>query len=202
VFAIISPSALIESRRGPGHYAGGSQGFSFRIAKGVRYRVGANRGTYVQGDEKLTQVDTGSVTVTSMRIVFQGSKQSREWALAKVLGIQHDPDMALTMISVSNRQKVSGFTYDETHTATVRLRVSMAVATATGRTDELVSDLEAQLAELDSNRPQPPAPPPAPNRPAAPPAESTPAAWYPDPANPTTLRWWDGTRWTDDVHAG
>lgn len=32
---------------------------------------------------------------------------------------------------------------------------------------------------------------------------STPPGWYPDPSDPrsTDLRWWDGSRWTDHVHA-
>jgi uncharacterized RDD family membrane protein YckC len=30
---------------------------------------------------------------------------------------------------------------------------------------------------------------------------STPAGWYPDPSDPSNLRWWDGGRWTEHVHA-
>ncbi|MEZ0491186.1 RDD family protein [Kineococcus sp. TBRC 1896] len=32
---------------------------------------------------------------------------------------------------------------------------------------------------------------------------STPPGWYPDPSDPrsTDLRWWDGARWTEHVHA-
>ena len=32
------------------------------------------------------------------------------------------------------------------------------------------------------------------------PATPVPAGWYPDPANPAAVRWWDGGRWTEHVH--
>jgi len=213
VLAVLHGSTLVESRRGAGRYTGGSQGFSFRVAKGVNYRVGATRGTFQQGEERLTAVDTGSVTVTSRRIVFQGDQQAREWALSKVLGIQDDPTQPLSLISVSNRQKVSGFTYDEPSTPLVRFRLALAVAMATDTLAELVEDLEEQLAELDAERPRPPGealPAPAGDAPPAPageapvphdaPPPTAPAGWYADPADHTRWRWWDGRSWTGQVH--
>ena len=99
---------LVEPRRGPGHYAGGSQGFSFRVAKGVRYRVGASRGHFIPGDEVQTVIDQGTVTVTTQRVVFTGSKATREWTFAKLLDTEISQDRSLVLIHVSNRQKVSG----------------------------------------------------------------------------------------------
>jgi hypothetical protein len=99
---------LVEPKRGPGHYAGGSQGFSFRVAKGVRYRVGASRGHFIPGDEVQTVIDQGTVTVTTQRVVFTGSKATREWTYAKLLDTEISQDRSLVLIHVSNRQKVSG----------------------------------------------------------------------------------------------
>ena len=31
--------------------------------------------------------------------------------------------------------------------------------------------------------------------------ETTPAGWYPDPGNPTVMRWFDGAQWTSHVQA-
>src|ERR1700682_5764264 len=88
-FQVLEGSALIEPRRLPGHWEGRSQGFSFKVAKGVRYRVGTSKGHYVQGDEVPTPIDTGTLTITDQRVVFQGTKATREWAFSKLLGVQH-----------------------------------------------------------------------------------------------------------------
>src|SRR5579864_7348210 len=72
VFYSLDGVALIEPRRQPGHWQGGYSGFSFRIAKGVRYHVGGTRGHSVQGAEVPTPIDRGSVTITDQRVVFQG----------------------------------------------------------------------------------------------------------------------------------
>lgn len=102
------PGRLIEPRRGPGHYKGRSQGISVPIGHGVRYRTGASRGTFIAGDEVQTVVDSGTVTVTTTRVIFSGGNSTREWTYAKVVDMETSTDRALTLIHVSNRQKVSG----------------------------------------------------------------------------------------------
>jgi hypothetical protein len=161
VLGVLQGCALVEPRRAPGHYAGGYQGFSFKIAKGVRYHVGGSRGTYVQGDEQPTVIDRGAVTITTRRVIFEGTKQAREWSFEKLLGVQHDPVRPWTAISVSNRQKVSGFLYHNEHAEDIRFRLALALAVFNDDRGALVADLERQLAEHDAERPTPPTPLPA-----------------------------------------
>lgn len=153
VLTVLQGCSLVEPRRAPGHYSGGYQGFSFKIAKGVRYHVGGSSGTYVQGDELPTVIDKGAITITTRRVIFQGTKQAREWSFSKLLGVQHDPVRPWTAISVSNRQKVSGFLYDQEQTADIRFRLSLGLAIFNDDRGSLVADLQRQLAEHDADRP-------------------------------------------------
>ena len=154
---VLHGAGLIEPQRGPGHYEGGYSGFSFRVAKGVSYRIGGSRGTFRQGEETPTFIDTGTVTITNQRVVFQGAKQAREWAFAKMLGYEHDSHEPYTVVQVSNRQKVSGFLYDDANTALIRFRLGLATAMFNGSTAAFAADLERQVAEHDAAKPRPPA---------------------------------------------
>jgi len=158
MFLVASGAHLIEPRRGPGHYSGGYQGVSFKVMKGVRYHVGGTRGTFVQGEERPSPIDEGTVTITDQRVVFQGMKQAREWSFAKLLGVQHDPHLPWTAIQVSNRQKVSGFLYDEANAPMVRFRLSLALTHFRGDVKDLQAEVDRQLAEHRSEQPPYPAP--------------------------------------------
>lgn len=157
VFNILQGASLIEPRREPGHYQGGYSGFSFRIAKGVRYHVGGSRGTFTQGAEVPTPIDTGTVTITDQRVVFQGTKQAREWTYDKMLGYQNDARLPWTSIQVSNRQKVSGFLYDKANTVAIRFRLALAIACHQGKEAEFLAHLERELDEHNAVRPTAPA---------------------------------------------
>jgi hypothetical protein len=145
----VDGAALIEPRRAAGHWEGRSQGLSVPVPglSRVRYRIGATHGTYVQGDERPTPIDTGAFTITTTRAVFMGMKQTREWAWSKLLGISHAADSPWTAIAVSNRQKTSGVLYGSEHEDLVRFNIDLAVAIATGARATLVGELTDELAE-------------------------------------------------------
>lgn len=81
------PSVLIEEKVLHRRYEGGSQGFSFRIMKGVSYRVGASRGYFVNETGRVP-VSNGEFIITSKRVIFRGDGKTFSFKLDKILDIQ------------------------------------------------------------------------------------------------------------------
>lgn len=131
VYLVLNGVGLVEPRRGPTQWVGGSQGVSFKLVKGVRYRVGATRGHVVQGEERPVVIDTGTGVVTNQRMVFIGAQRSTEWAYSKLLGFSLEQDGA-AVFNVSNRQKASGFAYQPQFDHIVDAVVSAATAAFQG----------------------------------------------------------------------
>jgi hypothetical protein len=148
---------LVEVRHAPGHYVGGSQGVSLHIMKGVNYRVGSLRGHYEPGPESPTPLDEGDVTITDQRVAFTGEKQSREWLFDKLLGYTHSTDAPWTALQVSNRQKVSGFAYDQDNADNVKFRLELALSAHRGTRSDLVQHCQQALQDLQAA--EPPIPP-------------------------------------------
>ncbi|HTT92635.1 MAG TPA: DUF2510 domain-containing protein [Acidimicrobiales bacterium] len=223
----LSNGGLFEPRRGPGHWSGRSAGFSVPVADGIRFRIGKSAGTYIQGAEKATIIDTGDISFTTQRVVFQGAKYTREWLFSKLIGITHDASQPCTFIQVSNREKTSGIVYEGRSPELVRLHLAVAVAIFNGEGAEAAQELREKLDDLDAATPpeaargalpgrsatasssqegtsgdnsHPPdaAATAAPLTPAAPPA-LPPAMWAADPSGRHQLRYWDGAAWTDYV---
>lgn len=119
--------SLVEPRRDPGHWVGASHGVSFKIAKGMRYRVGQSRGTFQQGAERPQVIDIGVGVITNQRMVFVGSKRTTEWAFSKLVGFSLDED-GMAIFNVSNRQKASGFAYQPQVDHIVDAVVTAAIA--------------------------------------------------------------------------
>jgi hypothetical protein len=83
-------------------WRGASQGISFRVAKGVRYRVGATRGHLVTVGSQLQIADTGVLSVTNQRAAFLGERKTVEMPYSKLLGMNVFSDAI--SFSLSNRQ--------------------------------------------------------------------------------------------------
>ena len=96
------PGELLEERVINRRYEGGSSGFSFRIAKGVRYRVGGHRGRIVT-ETGLVPISRGDLVLTNRRIVFRGDRRSVAAEWTKVIDVSLYLDGI--KVSVTNRAK-------------------------------------------------------------------------------------------------
>jgi hypothetical protein len=77
---------------------------------------------------QTTVPDLGPVAVTNQRVIFQGSRRTREWAFAKLVGLAHDAKASRTLMQVTNRKKVSGLLLDPAAVAGFRFNLTLAFA--------------------------------------------------------------------------
>jgi hypothetical protein len=159
VFGKVAGCSLVEERRGPGHWQGAYSGFSVPIGTigghPVRYHVGGTRGHYVQGTPLPTAIDSGTVIVTNRRVIFQGTRQTRECLYDKLIGFQHSEDGSTTL-SVSNREKPITLHYGPKLAGWFDFRLDLALAQYRNDVPQLVERLQHDLAEIDDRRPAPP----------------------------------------------
>lgn len=145
LFKTYSSASLVEVKRAPGHFQAGTSSARFRVMKGVSVGVGGARGRYVPGPESPTPIDVGDVFITSSRVQFMGSRQSREWSFAKLIGLQPSEDGQWTAMPVTNRQKVSGIGYGQDMAFEVNFWLELALADYQGRREQWAQMIERQL---------------------------------------------------------
>lgn len=138
-------AGLVEMKRAPGHYTAGSAGVSLPVGGGVRLRTGRVRGHYQPGAESETEIDTGTVHLTSQRAVFVGNRQTREWQWSKLVGRQlfANKRLAWMDLAVSSRQKTSGFSFAPGEAAQVDFLVDLAIALYQGDVEGLRQELRS-----------------------------------------------------------
>lgn len=66
-------------------YSGGSRGASIRIAKGMSYRIGAQKASPIRGDVQERTV--GVLSITNKRVVFSGNKGAFDNKIAKLSAV-------------------------------------------------------------------------------------------------------------------
>jgi hypothetical protein len=105
VFAILNIS--LREPRAVRRIAGGYGGPSFRVTKGVYFRVGAV-GAQSESHEELRDIDQGVLTLTNKRFVFSGAKRAVNIDLRKIVSVEpYSNGIALMR---SDRQKTQYFT--------------------------------------------------------------------------------------------
>ena len=162
VFLHVAGCALVEERRGQGTYVGHSQGVSVPVVRiggrQIRYRVGATKGHYVQGTPTPTAVDTGATVITSTRVIFQGTRQTRQCPFARLVGYQPRCRRQHHLLPLEPVHPRHHPLRHGRRWPTFDFRLELALAHFRGTVDDLVSGLVADLAAIDAARPAAPAP--------------------------------------------
>ena len=158
LFLCVTNTALVEERRGQGHFEGRSSGLSIPVGsiggRSIRYRVGASRGHYVQGTPAPTAIDHGNTYITNKRVVFRGRSQTRECLFSKLIGFDHDP-AGSTTFSVSNRQKATVISYGAQVSGSFTFRLDLAIAHYRNTLPEFVAELQRNLDDITAHEPPP-----------------------------------------------
>jgi len=68
-------------------YSGGGSGVSFRVAKGVRFRLGSGGGKSYS-EQELKTLDVGTFYITTKRYIFIGQKTNVIQPLKKVTSVE------------------------------------------------------------------------------------------------------------------
>ena len=147
---------LHETGRTPGRYQGTSQGFSIPLVGGIRYRVGAQRGTFVAGEEVRAYKEVGQVLLTTERLLFNGQMNTKEWAFSKWNGASTNLDESNYIFHVSNRQKTSGLLIGPAQGREFNRFLAQAINCAEEGIDVVLKSVRNQLKELAEDEPKAP----------------------------------------------
>lgn len=145
-----------EAARGKGEYVGRSDGFSVRIAKGVSYRAGAQRGTFVQGELEQKYEDVGMAHLTTNRLIFIGPGNTAEWAFSKWIGasVLENPDDFI--FNVSNRKRSSGLLFPKGVGSEFSRFLALAIGYNEEGVEKVLKTIEHHKKEHAANAPQAP----------------------------------------------
>lgn len=142
-----------EAGRSAGQYSATSQGLSIPVVAGIRYRVGATRGTYVSGDPIQKYGEVGDVILTTNRVLFNGMFNTKEWLFSKWNGAAASDDETDYIFHVSNRQKTSGVLFGARDGREFNRFLSCALIAAEYGIDRVIKEIDKNLKELEEDKP-------------------------------------------------
>ena len=142
-----------QAARGAGQYVGSSQGFSIPVVAGIRYRVGATRGTYVSGDPVQKYAEVGDVVLTTQRLMFNGMFNTKEWIFSKWNGAAASEDETDYIFHVSNRQTTSGILFGKSDGRLFNRFLAAALIAAEDGIDKALSAIRENAKEIEADKP-------------------------------------------------
>jgi hypothetical protein len=148
-----APAIFHETRRGPSQFVGGSTGVSIPVVAGIRFRVGAMRGSSIPGANAQADLDQGNVIVTTTRILFVGPMYTKEWEFSKLLGASTLNDESDFIFNVSNRQKSSGVRVEPHQGREFNRVLALAISSAESGTPAVLKELTNIRKDLTSSKP-------------------------------------------------
>ena len=140
--------ALTEFKSTGSSFAGGFGGLSVGVSDGVRVGAGIGGGKSVRSPEVSQILDVGELTVTNQRLVFTGANLVRVFDLNKVVNMEAGPNGLTVSVSVSNRDKTSGFQSANLGDLTPGMAVSLATAWHEGGKEAAVDSAKDMATRL------------------------------------------------------
>lgn len=113
------PGVTLKEPRAVRKSTGGYAGPSFRVAKGVYFRMG-RFGSTSESHQEIRNIDRGVLTVTGERLVFSGGMKTINVDLRKI--VQVDPFVDGLGLHKEGREKTQYFVWNE-HIGTMQLAV-------------------------------------------------------------------------------
>lgn len=162
MLTVFSGVSLLELRSQKRTYRGTSHGLSIRIAKGVYYRPGIHSGSITETTETWKPLDTGGdMVITNQRVVYAGTRYSREFPFAKLLswGLTLekkalDRPQYLVTLPVSIRVRTSAIAFPSTVKEEIKdLIVSVVqcgISLYNGTHEDFLQQLQADAADMRS----------------------------------------------------
>jgi len=130
--AKLSQAGLLEFVSNGSTYQGMNNGVGLRVTNGITWNVSGSSGRLIKNPETEQIVDYGTVIFTNKRVLFAGTKFTREWNFDKMVNLQMSANGASVHMNVAGQSKVSGLTYTNSSELTPGIMMSVAQAYAAG----------------------------------------------------------------------
>ena len=151
---VLQGSGVVELRASGGTARIGSGVMNYRASNGSSYPDRTHHDSFVSepGTQKVIESD-GTTVITTHRVLYTSPSWNRSWEYSKAAQIFHSDHVSqgwgASYIVVSNRARISGFTYRNGFARSVRDRLVVALAVADGTLEDLVLALKAERSELE-----------------------------------------------------